>query len=151
MFTRGKAHGGARGSDFSFIGPEVTVTGNVSTPGALHIDGNVTGDVRCGTLTQGEGGAVRGNIVAAEARLAGLIDGAVEAASLTLEASARITGDVLYETLAVAAGAEVEGRFRRRRSERDGAAAAKAEGSRPTPLRGAAELFPDAPTAEAAE
>ena len=151
MFTRGKAPGGARGSNFSFIGPEVTVTGDISTSGALHIDGNVTGDVRCGTLTQGEGGAVRGNIVASEARLAGLIDGAVEAGSLTLEATARITGDVLYETLGVSAGAEVEGRFWRRRSERDAPAVGKAEAPRATPLRGAVGLFPDAPTAEAAE
>ena len=151
MFTRGKSLGGPRGSDFSFIGPEVTVTGDISTPGAIHVDGNVTGDIRCGTLTQGEGGAVRGNIVASEARLAGLIDGGVEAGILTLEASARITGDVLYETLAVAAGAEVEGRFRRRRSERDAGSAGVAGTSRPAPARGPIELFPDAPTAEAAE
>ena len=114
MFGRGKAQGAATGK-FSFIGPEVTVTGDIVTPGQLHIDGTVHGDVRCGSLSQSGSGAIHGNIVAGEARLAGLVDGAVEAGALSLEAQARVTGDVLYETLAVAAGAEVEGRFRRRR------------------------------------
>jgi cytoskeletal protein CcmA (bactofilin family) len=103
--------------------------------------------VSCGALTQGESGEVRGNINAGEARLAGLVDGAVEAATLTLEASARVTGDILYESLSVAAGAEVEGRFKRRRGAADGSAVAKAEkpAAPPTPL------FGDSESAEAAE
>jgi cytoskeletal protein CcmA (bactofilin family) len=129
--ARGPGQGGAI---FSYIGSEVTVTGDIATTSELHLDGKVVGDVSCGTLTQGESGEVRGNIKAGEARLSGLVDGAVEAATLTLEASARVTGDVLYESLSVAAGAEVEGRFKRRRGGDDGARAAKAEKSPPAPI-----------------
>lgn len=150
MFTRGKAPAGAQGGKFSFIGAEVTVTGDITTPGQLHIDGTVTGDVRCSSLTQGETGAIHGNIVAEEARLAGLVDGAVEAGALTLEASARVTGDVVYETLGISVGAQIEGRFKRRKSDpmstaRSEAVKAKKEGKGDPP----APLF--APTAEAAE
>jgi len=116
---------GRSGATFSFIGPEVAVTGDIATPGQLHIDGKVTGDVRCGTLSQGESGAISGNIVADEARLAGLIDGGVSAGALLLEATARITGDVLYETLTVNTGAQVDGRFKRRRGDSDGSRKAK--------------------------
>ncbi|HEU0097494.1 MAG TPA: polymer-forming cytoskeletal protein [Allosphingosinicella sp.] len=142
MFLRGgKAAGapGQGGTAFSYIGSEVVVTGDVATGSELHLDGKVLGDIACGALTQGASGEVRGNIKAAEARLAGLVDGAVEAGILTLEATARITGDVLYESLSVAAGAEVEGRFRRRRGageEGSGAARKARKAPEPTPLFG---------------
>ena len=150
MFLKGgksAAAPGAGGGIFSYLGSEVTVTGDIATESELHLDGKVTGDVRCGSLTQGESGEVRGNIHVAEARLAGLVDGAVEAATLTLEASARVTGDILYESLSVAAGAEVEGRFKRRRGSADGSAVARAEKAAPPPT----PLFGDGEAAEAAE
>ena len=150
MFLKGgKAPApGSSGGTFSYLGAEVTVTGDIATGSELHLDGKVTGDVSCGSLTQGESGEVRGNIKAAEARLAGLVDGAVEAGILTLEASARVTGDILYESLSVAAGAEVEGRFKRRRGGSDGSSVAKAEKAAPAPT----PLFGDeAEAAEAAE
>ncbi len=144
MFSRSGGASG-RGAKFSFIGPEVSVTGDIVTSGQLHIDGTVTGDVRCGSLSQGETGAVHGNIFAGEARLAGLVDGAVEAGTLALEPSARVTGDVLYEALSIATGAEVDGRFRRRKA---GGAQGEAAPERPQPRL--TSLF-DGPTAEAAE
>jgi cytoskeletal protein CcmA (bactofilin family) len=149
MFSRGSKTSGFKrdGAQFSFIGPEVTIVGDIATVGQLHIDGKVTGDVRCGTLSQGESGEVHGNILADEARLAGLVDGAVEAGSLGLDSSARVTGDILYETLTVAAGAEVEGRFRRRRSSEHGALIARIEMASTE----APGLFSTAPTAVAAE
>ena len=151
MFLKGgKAAGGpgSSGGIFSYLGSEVTVTGDIATQSELHRDGKVQGDVSCGALTQGQSGEVRGYIKAVEARLAGLVDGAVEAGTLTLEASARVTGDILYESLSVAAGAEVEGRFKRRRGGSDGSAVAKAETPAPAPT----PLFGDeAAAAEAAE
>ena len=151
MFLKGGKSAGAPGQNgtaFSYIGSEVIVTGDIATASELHLDGKVLGDLSCGSLTQGQSGEVRGNIKAAEARLSGLVDGAGEAGILTLEASARVTGDVLYESLSVAAGAEVEGRFKRRRGGEDGARAARAEkpAPAPTPLFGDGE-----PAAEAAE
>jgi cytoskeletal protein CcmA (bactofilin family) len=164
MFGLGQKSHAGEGGKFSFIGAEVTVTGDVETPGRLHIDGKVSGNVRCGTLTQGESGVVHGNITAGEARLAGLVDGAVEAGNLHLEASARVTGDVLYEALGIATGAEVEGRFKRRRGDADGAVHARAEAEvakpprvsrakapSPVALTGPGAPLFEVPTAQAAE
>jgi cytoskeletal protein CcmA (bactofilin family) len=123
--------GSGKGARFSFIGPEMNVTGDIATGGDLHVDGKILGDVRCAGLTLGESGEIRGNIVAGTARLAGLIDGAVEAGTLTLDHSARVTGDVLYETLTVNSGADVEGRFKRRKGAGDGSSGAKTESARP--------------------
>ena len=150
MFLRGRNAGAeGAGAEFSFIGREVVVTGSIATDGRLHVDGRIVGDVRCGVLSQGESGAVIGNIVAGEARLAGLVDGAVEARALSLEGSARVTGDLLYETLSIAGGAEVEGRVKRRTGAGDGSGAARANAAEAATLP---PLFAHhAPTAEAAE
>jgi cytoskeletal protein CcmA (bactofilin family) len=108
----GPARPGTRG--LSFIGPDVLVTGDVVSAAQLHIDGRIDGNVRCETLVQGDGGTIAGHIVADNAHLAGLVDGTVKARVVTLEASARVTGDVTYETLSIAAGGAIEGRLARR-------------------------------------
>lgn len=123
--------GSGKGARFSFIGPEMSVTGDIDAGGDLHVDGKILGDVRCASLTLGESGEIRGNIVAETARLAGLVDGAVEAGTLTLDHNARITGDVLYEMLSVNSGADVEGRFKRRRGAGDGSSGARGANARP--------------------
>lgn len=100
----------------SFIGPEVVVSGDVATAAQIHIDGRIDGHVHCISLCQGESGTVAGNIKADHARIAGLVEGAVVAADLVLEASARVKGDITYQTISIAAGAQVDGRLARRES-----------------------------------
>src|SRR4051812_17089490 len=154
MFSRqdeGAPAVSGKGARFSFIGPEMSVTGDIAAGGDLHVDGKIDGDVRCGALTLGESGEIRGNIVAGTARLAGLVDGAVEAGTLSLEHSARVTGDILYETLSVSSGADVEGRFKRRKGAGDGSSGARAETVKPAEAPAPPELFLDTPAAEAAE
>ena len=122
MFSSGKkAPGGApgrttsrSGGGLSFIGPDVVVSGDVVSTAQIHIDGRVDGNVRCETLVQGDGGTIAGHIAADTAHLAGLVDGTVKARLVTLEPTARVTGDVTYETLSIAAGATIEGRLTRR-------------------------------------
>jgi cytoskeletal protein CcmA (bactofilin family) len=106
---------GKRGaSTLSYIGGEVTITGNISGGGDIHLDGNVDGDVGCNMLILGPGGRVRGNIVADKATLGGSVDGTVSAATLTVEKSARISGDLSYDTISIENGAQVDGRMMRR-------------------------------------
>ncbi|MEK6638292.1 MAG: polymer-forming cytoskeletal protein [Pseudomonadota bacterium] len=109
-----------RGSGaLSYIGGEVTLTGNIGGGGDIHLDGNVDGDVSCNTLILGAGGRVRGNIKADKATLGGSVDGTVSAASLTVEKSARITGDLSYDTISIENGAQVDGRMMRRNAGAD--------------------------------
>ena len=97
----------------SFLGAEVTVTGNIEGQGNLHIDGRVDGDVTCAALIVGNNGQVNGNITADDAKIAGTINGTVAAKVLTIEASARITGDLSYDSVSVETGAQVDGRLNR--------------------------------------
>ncbi len=103
-----------RGGGLSFIGAEIVVSGNISGNGDLHLDGAIEGDLSCNTLILGPGGRVQGNIQAATATLAGTVQGAVDARSLTVEKSARIAGDLTYENLSIENGAQVDGRLKQR-------------------------------------
>lgn len=101
------------GGNLSFIGPEVTIVGNIGGTGNLHIDGRIEGDVAAASVILGSAGQVRGNIVADEAQIAGSVEGTVAAKTLVVEASARILGDLSYDAVSIASGAQVEGRVKR--------------------------------------
>lgn len=101
-------------SALSFIGGEVTITGNIKAGGDMHIDGAVEGDLACATLMLGASGRVTGNIVADRATIAGSVDGTVSAKELTVEKTARISGDVSYANIAIENGARVDGRLAQR-------------------------------------
>ena len=98
----------------SFFGPEMVISGDVATSAQIHLDGRIDGNVRCAQLCQGTTGIIAGDIVADEARIAGLVQGTVNARTLIVEPSARVTGDVAYETITIAAGARIDGRLARR-------------------------------------
>lgn len=104
------ARGGIQ-STFSVLGADVVVTGNISATVDLHLDGRVEGDISCASLVQGRDSVIRGAVTADVARLAGTVEGSITAKELVVQASARITGDVTYETLTIEQGSQVDGRF----------------------------------------
>lgn len=113
MFGKNERPAASGGGNMSFIGSDVTITGNIGGKGALHIDGRVDGDVGCVSVTLGQGGAIHGNVTADEARIAGTIEGTVAAKSLVIDATARISGDLSYDAVSIESGAVVEGRVKR--------------------------------------
>lgn len=97
---------------FSVIGPDVIVTGSVTATADLHIDGRVEGDVNCGSLAQGAESQIFGSVTAEAARIAGAIEGTVRVKQLTVERSAKITGDVEYENITIENGGNIDGRLK---------------------------------------
>lgn len=102
---------GARQVPFSLIGSDIVILGDIEASVDLHIDGQVEGDIRCAALVQGPDGRIKGQVTARSARIAGLIEGSIAADELIVEASARILGDVHYDTISIAPGAQVAGLF----------------------------------------
>ena len=98
-------------STFSVLGSDVAIKGDIKADADLHLDGKVEGDVVCTSLVQGETGAIHGAVKAETARLAGKLEGSIEARELVILKSAQIEGDVHYETLTIEQGAQVDGRF----------------------------------------
>ncbi len=128
----------------SFIGGEVTVTGNLSGQGDLHLDGAVEGDISCNTLILGQSGRVKGSVAAEKATLGGTVGGTVNARTLMIEKSAKINGDLTYETITIETGAHVDGRLSKR-AEKAGASTTSNTSSttRAAPASAAAAAAPD--------
>lgn len=97
---------------FSVIASDVEIIGNLAAKVDIHIDGSVQGDIACGSIVQGSESRIIGKIIAENARLAGTVDGSIEARDLIIEASAHISGDIQYETLTIEQGSKVEGKFK---------------------------------------
>lgn len=106
-------NGNGRRGMFSVIGPDVVISGNVNASAELHVEGRIEGDVDCAALIQGAESHIVGGVTAESARIAGAIEGTVRVRQLTVERSARITGDVEYENITIENGGHIDGRMRR--------------------------------------
>lgn len=100
------------GHTFSIIASDVEIIGNLAAKVDLHIDGKIQGDVACGNLVQGADSVITGKVIAQSARLSGRVEGSIEAGDLIIEASAKINGDVSYESLSIAPGGQIDGKFK---------------------------------------
>jgi cytoskeletal protein CcmA (bactofilin family) len=104
----------ASSSTFSVFGADISITGDVKAEAELHVDGRIEGDIACKTLVQGAQSEVVGAVVADSARLAGRIRGSITVGELVILKSARVEGDVQYDSLTIEQGAEVDGRLAHR-------------------------------------
>ena len=108
-----RAIGGSAAS-FSIIGGDMEVTGNVKASVDLHIDGRIDGDVSCASLVQGANSVIKGAVKADTAKVAGTIEGSIDAEHLIVESTARITGDISYSELTVASGGVMDGQLKQK-------------------------------------
>lgn len=89
----------------------LTVTGTLDCEGALFVHGTVRGRINTDRLVIAPDGCVEGDIVAREASIAGRLKGRVFAFTVTLEASADVTGRIFHHVVTVARGARFDGRM----------------------------------------
>lgn len=105
-------------STFSVLGSDLAIKGDIKASADLHIDGSVEGDISCTSLVQGETSTINGAVKAETARLAGTVEGSIAARELVILKTAKILGDVFYDALTIEQGAQVEGRFAHRDSNK---------------------------------
>ncbi|TCV96297.1 cytoskeletal protein CcmA (bactofilin family) [Luteibacter rhizovicinus] len=110
-------------SDTSLVSRGMTIRGDVKFSGALHLDGVVEGSIQAdakgdSVLTISETGRVTGQINVPHAVVNGRVVGDIDVFDrLELAAQARIEGDVRYQVLEMAAGAQVNGKMAHRAPE----------------------------------
>ena len=95
----------------SIIASDIRIVGNISTPGEVQLDGVIEGDIVCGLLTIGEHGIVTGTVKAETLNLRGQVEGKLNAKVVHLQKTARVLGDVTYETMTMEAGVQVQGKL----------------------------------------
>ena len=74
-------------------------------------------------LTVGEQGKIDGTTVAETVRIFGTVNGRVQAKTVHLDKSAKVTADITHETLTIEAGAYFEGKVHRLKGASSGGAA----------------------------
>ena len=124
MFTQGSkppdteaqtepAGAGRRGGEPSVISADLKVVGDLHCAGDIQIKGTVEGDIKSRSVTVGEGAHVQGSIYGDSVHVSGSVKGYIEAPTVTVAKTAKILGDIVHESLAVEAGAFLEGQCRR--------------------------------------
>lgn len=98
-------------SSFSVLGADMAIVGNVTASADLHVDGRVEGDIACASLVQGEASEIVGAVKVDSGRLAGTVRGTIAAGDLVILKTARIDGDVVYDSLTIEKGARIGGRL----------------------------------------
>lgn len=96
----------------NFIAAGTVIEGHIVSHEDLHLEGTVKGDIKTtALLVLGKTAVVEGNILSAQAVVAGRITGTVESQGLlTIKSTCVIDGDIITKSLNVESGSTFNGR-----------------------------------------
>lgn len=123
MLGQGKKRGSADSKIDTIIGKQTRITGDIHFSGGLHVDGTIKGNVIAETgtasvLTLSDQGNIEGDVQVPNVVLNGSVTGNVSSSErIELAANAQVTGDVSYNLIEMAMGAEVNGSLVRRKED----------------------------------
>jgi len=96
----------------SIISAALTVIGRLESAGDIQIDGKVEGDVRGQAVRIGSGAVIKGSVTGELVELSGTLEGKIEARAAVLTKTARMSGDIIHQTLQVDEGSFFNGSSR---------------------------------------
>ena len=94
----------------SHLGAGSRIVGELSFPGTVELPGYVKGRVEAAAIVIEETGEVEGELHADNIAIKGRFNGQIIGGSVKLHASARVVGDISYESLSIDSGTELEGK-----------------------------------------
>jgi len=105
------------GSPRTYSGPSIfsaalTVVGRLESAGDIQIDGKVEGDIRGQSVRIGGSAVVKGTVTGEVVELAGTLEGKIEARSAVLAKTARMSGDIIHQSLQIEEGSYFNGNSR---------------------------------------
>lgn len=109
------------------------IKGDITASGDFRLDGTLEGNIQLnGKLVVGDSGVVNGNILCVNANIIGTVNGNLSVKELlSLNATARVKGDILINKLSIEPGALFTGKCRMldevRQQQEAAAATAEAE------------------------
>lgn len=108
------------------------IKGDITASGDFRLDGTLEGNIQLnGKLVVGDSGVVNGNILCVNANIIGTVNGNLSVKELlSLNATARVKGDILINKLSIEPGAVFTGKCRmldevRQQQEQEAAEAAE--------------------------
>ncbi len=94
----------------SIIGPDLTITGDLTSKGELRVDGEIEGNIIGVRLVIGEHARVTGNVAGEDVVVHGEVMGSVRGLRVSLQSTSRVQGDVYHQALVMEQGAFFEGK-----------------------------------------
>ena len=113
----------------SHLGAGSRISGELFFSGTVELPGYVKGRVEASAIVIEEAGEVEGELHAASITIKGRFKGQVMGGKVRLHASARVIGEITYESLSIESGAEVEGQYKPRPYAKDTKLVDQASGS----------------------
>lgn len=116
MFKKDKKSTVAPGQVDTLIGPQVVIRGDIQFAGGLYVEGRVIGKVvasngEAAVVTVAETGVIEGELRAPTVIINGQLVGDAYGDRVQLHAQARVSGNVHYREVEMAAGSTLTGRF----------------------------------------
>jgi len=108
-----------QGNSPSLLGKEIKIVGEISSTGALQLDGVLEGEIKASKLVIEKSAKVVGSVTSEDLVIKGRIIGPVFGKRVRFGSSARVEGDTFHETIAIEDGAYYEGSIRRQVSKND--------------------------------
>ena len=106
------AAGGALGERRRSVLQDITIRGDLRSTGIVALDGSLSGNVTTDTLVLGRNGKIEGHVQARNVTIEGVLVGEITAVHVAITASARVTADIVCESVTVEVGSEIEGNLR---------------------------------------
>lgn len=97
----------------SVLAADLRITGDIVAEGTIEVMGEVEGSVRAKAFVVAQDGRMEGTVTAESVEFRGKMQGSVACGSLTLRSAAQVKADVVYTTLMIESGAQIDGSFRK--------------------------------------
>ena len=120
----------------TLIGAKTRINGDVEFTGGLHLDGQINGNVKSevgsgAVIVVSDQGCIEGSVSVPNIVLNGIVKGDIEASNrVELGPKARVLGNVHYEIIETAIGAQINGKLIHRLNPAESADAAVPTGDR---------------------
>lgn len=107
----GRNNSDSMGGEANIIVQGTTLKGQISAKGALRVDGEIEGNIKCdGKLVVGEKGRILGEIFCVNAEVMGEINGKLNVEQLlTIKATAQVEGEIKTSKLSIEPNAIFKG------------------------------------------
>lgn len=98
--------------DTLLVGEGVNITGNIVVLGAVHIYGNVNGEITAHEIHIGETGRVNGEIKVSLADIKGEVSNSIQVKeTLIIRSTGKVSGTISYQSLEIEQGGMIEGKI----------------------------------------
>lgn len=103
----------ARPAGRSVLASDLRITGDIVAEGAIEVMGEIEGSVRAKTFLVAQDGRMTGNVTADSVEVRGNMQGGIACDALTLRSAAKVQADIVYRTVAIESGAQIDGTLKK--------------------------------------